>query len=130
MAINPTIKLPELTQNWGNKLLEVKVKLLSHVQLFTIPWTIVYQASLSMGSSRQEYWSGLPFPSSGDLPDPRIEPRSPALQLCPEPPGRAQAKPCVHQDPGERSSDPQETDPDMPMSVQESPVEVWVRGGL
>ena len=63
VAINPTIKLPELTQNWGNKLLEVKVKLLSHVQLFTIPWTIVYQASLSMGSSRQEYWSGLPFPA-------------------------------------------------------------------
>ena len=45
-----------------------------------IPWTIVYQASLSMGFSRQEYWSGLPFPSPGDLPDPGIEPRSPALQ--------------------------------------------------
>ena len=44
------------------------------------PWTIVYQASLSMGFSRQEYWSGLPFPSLGDLPDPGIKPRSPALQ--------------------------------------------------
>ena len=45
-----------------------------------IPWTAVYQASLSMGFSRQEYWSGLPFPSPRDLPDPGIEPRSPALQ--------------------------------------------------
>ena len=43
---------------------------------------------------------------------------------------RAQTKPFVHQDPGERSNDPQETDPDLPMSVQESPVEVWVSGGL
>ena len=48
----------------------VKVKLLSHVRLFVTPWTAAYQASLSMGSSRQEHWSGLPFPSSGDLPDP------------------------------------------------------------
>ena len=45
-----------------------------------IPWTVVSQASLSMGFSRQEYWSGLPFPSPGDLPDPGIEPSSPALQ--------------------------------------------------
>ena len=45
-----------------------------------IPWTVVYQASLSFGFSRQENWSGLPFPSPGDLPDPGIEPRSPALQ--------------------------------------------------
>ena len=43
------------------------------------PWTVVYQAPLSMGFSRQEYWSELPFPSPGDLPDPGIEPRSPAL---------------------------------------------------
>ena len=56
------------------------MKSLSHVQLFAIPWTVVYQASLSMGFSRQEYWSGLPFPSPGDLPDPGIEPGSPALQ--------------------------------------------------
>ena len=53
---------------------------LSRVQLFVTPWTIAYQAPLSMGFSRQEYWSGLPFPSPGDLPDPGIEPRSPALQ--------------------------------------------------
>ena len=58
----------------------VKVKSLSHVRLFVIPWTVVYQVSLSMGFSRQEYWSGLPFPSPVDLPDPGIEPRSPALQ--------------------------------------------------
>ena len=44
------------------------------------PWTIALQAPLSMGFSRQEYWSGLPFPSPGDLPDPRIKPGSPALQ--------------------------------------------------
>ena len=44
------------------------------------PWTVACQAPLSMGCSRQEYWSGLPFPSPGDLPNPGIEPRSPALQ--------------------------------------------------
>ena len=59
---------------------ETEVKSLSRVSLFAIPWTVVYQASLSMGFSRQEYCSGLPFPSPGDLPDPGIEPRSPALQ--------------------------------------------------
>ena len=45
-----------------------------------IPWTVACQAPLSMGFSRQEYWSGLPFPSPGDLPNPEIEPGSPALQ--------------------------------------------------
>ena len=44
------------------------------------PWTVACRAPLSMKFSRQEYWSGLPFPSPGDLPDPEIEPRSPALQ--------------------------------------------------
>ena len=44
------------------------------------PWTVACQAPLSMRFSRQEYWSGLPFPSPGDLPDPGIKPRSPALQ--------------------------------------------------
>ena len=57
-----------------------KVKSLSCVQLFVTPWTQAYQASPSMGFSRQEYWSGLPFPSPGDLPDPGIEPGSTALQ--------------------------------------------------
>ena len=59
--------------------MKVKVKLLSHVRLFVTPWTVAQQAPLSMGFSRQEYWSGLPFPSPGDLPDPDIEPSSPAL---------------------------------------------------
>ena len=44
------------------------------------PWTVAHQATLSIGFSRQEYWSGLPFPTPGDLPDPGIEPGSPALQ--------------------------------------------------
>ena len=52
----------------------------SRVWLFATPWTTADQAPLSMGFSRQEYWSGLPFPSPGDLPNPGIEPRSPALQ--------------------------------------------------
>ena len=59
---------------------KVKVKSLSRVRLFATPWTVAYQAPPSMGFSRQEYWSGLPFSSSGDLPDPAIKPRSPALQ--------------------------------------------------
>ena len=52
-------------------------QLLSCVPLLATPWTVACQAPLSMGFSRQEYWSGLPFPSPGDLPDPRIEPASP-----------------------------------------------------
>ena len=63
--------------------------LVSRVQLFAT-WTVASQAPLSMGFSRQEYWSGLPCPPPGDLPDPGTEPRSPALQvdsLPSEPPG-------------------------------------------
>ena len=56
-----------------------EVKSLSRVRLFAIPWTIAYQIPPSVGFSRQEYWSGLPFPSPGDLPNPGIEPGSPAL---------------------------------------------------
>ena len=59
---------------------KVKVKSLSRVRLLATPWTMAYQDPLSMGFSRQEYWSGLPFPSPGDLPDPGIELGSPALQ--------------------------------------------------
>ena len=59
---------------------EITVKLLSHVWLFATPWTVAYQAPQSMEFSRQEYWSGLPFPSPGNLPNPGIEPGSPALQ--------------------------------------------------
>ena len=54
------------------------------------PWTVAHQAPLSMGFSRQEYWSGLPFPSPGDLPNPGIKPRSPTLHadaLTSAPPG-------------------------------------------
>ena len=58
----------------------MKVKSLSRVRLFATPWTVAYQAPLSMGFSRQEYWSGLPFSSPGDLPNPGIKPRSPALE--------------------------------------------------
>ena len=68
-----------------------EVKSLSHVQPFATPWTVAHQVPLSMGFSRQEYWSGLPFPSPEDLPEPGIKAVSPALQadaLPSEPPGK------------------------------------------
>ena len=68
-----------------------KCQLLSHVRLFVMPRTVALQAPLSMGFSIQDYWSGLPFPSPGDLPEPGIKPGSPALQACSlpsEPPGK------------------------------------------
>ena len=68
------------------------VKSLSRVWLFSTLWTVVHQAPLSMGFSRGEYWSGVPFPSLGDLPNPGVEPGSPALQadaLPSEPPGKS-----------------------------------------
>ena len=71
--------------------MKVKVKSLSRVRLFATLWTVGHQAPLSMGFPRQEYWSGLPSPSPGDLPNPGIKPRSPALQadaLTSEPPGK------------------------------------------
>ena len=67
------------------------MKSFSRVQLFVTPWTVAHQAPPSVGFSRQEYWSGLPFPSPGDLPDSGIEPRSCASQadaLPSEPPGK------------------------------------------
>ena len=67
------------------------VKSLSRVRLFATLWTVAPQAPLSMGFSRQEYWSRVPFPSPGHLPNPGVEPRSPALQadtLSSEPPGK------------------------------------------
>ena len=57
----------------------MKVLVPQSVQLFSIPWTVGYQSPLSMEFSRQEHWSGLPFPSPGDLPDPGIEPKPPML---------------------------------------------------
>ena len=69
----------------------MKVKSLSRVRLFATRWTVACQTPLSMGFSRQEYQSGLPFPSPEGLPDPEIEARSPALEadtLTSEPPGK------------------------------------------
>ena len=68
---------------------ESESEVISCVRLFVTPWTVAHQAPPSMGFSRQEYWSGLPFPSPGDLPDAGIEPRSAAFQadtLTSEPP--------------------------------------------
>ena len=53
----------------------------SHVRLFATPWTVARHVPLSMGFSRQEYWSGLPFPPAGDLPNPGIKTMTPALQI-------------------------------------------------
>ena len=67
------------------------MKLLSRVQLFATPWTIACQAPPSMGFFKHVFWSGLPFPSPRDLPNPGIKPRSPTLQtgaLPSEPPGK------------------------------------------
>ena len=75
--------MPQLNQS--------EVKSLSCVRLFATPWTVAYQASQSMGFSRQEYWSGLPFLSPGDLPNPGIKSGSPTLAadaLPTEPPGK------------------------------------------
>ena len=70
-------KKKKLAVLWGKK---VKVLVAYSVQLFTTPWTIIHLAPLSMEFSRQEYWSGLPFPSPGDLPNPGNEPGSLASQ--------------------------------------------------
>ena len=72
---------------------KVKLKLRSRVRLLATQWTVAHQAPPSTGFSRQEYWSGLPFPFPGDLPDPGIESRSPTLQadaLTSGPPGKPQ----------------------------------------
>ena len=67
---------------------------LNRVQLFLTPWIVAHQASLAIGFPKQEYWSGLPFPSPGDLPDPGIKPESPASSalmgrfFTTEPPGK------------------------------------------
>ena len=72
----------------------MKVKVKSCLTLAT-PWTVAHQAPLSKGFPRQEYWSGLPFPSPGDLPDPEIEPRSPALQT-EALPSESAGRPLIH----------------------------------
>ena len=86
------INFPKQNQGkmkWCNS--ESESEVAQCVRLFATLCTVAYQASLSMGFSRQEYWSGLPFPSPGDLPNPGIEPGSPASEadaLTSEPPGK------------------------------------------
>ena len=89
--------LPAVWETWVRSLgwkdpLEKGMATHSRILTWRTPWTIAYQAPPSMGFSRQEHWSGLPFPSPGDLPDPEIEPGSPTLQadaLPSEPPGKS-----------------------------------------
>ena len=75
----------------------IRTCMLHSVLLFANPWTVARQAPLSMGFFRQKYWNGLPFPSTGDLPDPGIKPKSPvspvlqADSLHTEPLGRTQS---------------------------------------
>ena len=69
---------PYLTNIWS--LFKVKVKTLSGARLFATMWTVAFQAPLATGLSRWEYWSGVPLPSPGDLPNPGIQPGSPPLQ--------------------------------------------------
>ena len=80
MTCGLTMALLRVKEATVNYIVKVKVKSLSHVWFFATPWTVAHQAPPSRGFSRQEYWSGLPFPSPGDLPDPGIEPRSPTLE--------------------------------------------------
>ena len=78
-------------QNKSSEIDPKETDTLSRVRLFETLWTVAYQAPSSMGFSRQEYWSRLPFPSPGDLPHPGVEHRSPAFQadtLTSEPPGK------------------------------------------
>ena len=90
-ALQQGLQVKHLQASYSKESLKVKVKSLSRVRLLVTPWTVAHQAPLSMGFSRQEYWSGLPFHSPGDLSDPGIEPWSPALQanaLTSEPSGK------------------------------------------
>ena len=83
LAIEHTLNLtlfPQLYDVFLSTPEKWKYESLSRVRLFETPWIIVRQAPLSMKFSRQEYWSGLPFTSPGDLPDPGIKPRSPVFQ--------------------------------------------------
>ena len=107
---------------------ERKVKSLSFVQLFVTPWTIAYQRPRSMGFSRQEHWSGLPFPSPGDIPDPGIEPQSSTLQADTspsEPPGKPLAHECAQSSLLSRTTGDQGPAPE---GLFRSAVR-WARGG-
>ena len=113
--------VPALCTKW-------EVKSLSRVQLFATPWTVAYQAPPSMGFSGQEYWSGWPFPSPGDLPDPGIESGTPAFQaeaLTSEPPGKSYRKVTSTRKPSQTHS------PSFSHSVLSLPPEstdVWIPG--
>ena len=100
---------------------------LTHVQLCTTPWALAHQAPLSMGSSRQEHWSGFPFPSPGDLPNPGIEPGSPALQADSLPSATREASGCPKGPSGET------TEPDhlcwLPFQACETPTRAWGERG-
>ena len=78
---NTTFKLVVQESNMKQTSLGKYPRICSYIKkrLFATPWTVAYHAPPSMGFSRQEYWSGLPFPSPRDLPNPGIGPRSPAL---------------------------------------------------
>ena len=94
-TLNQNHPIKPFLNSWPTDIMKwSEVKSLSHVRLFAAPWTVACQAPPSMGFSRQEYWSGLPFPSPGDLPDPGIEPGSPASQAdaLPSKPPAAAAK--------------------------------------
>ena len=75
LLISPFILFSICLTYCGALMLKVKVKLLSRVRLFVTLWTVSHQAPLSMGFPRQEYWSGLPFRSPGNLPNPGIQTR-------------------------------------------------------
>ena len=93
-------RLSTMQETWVRSLgwedpLEKEMAIHSHFLAWKIPWMEEPGGLQSMGFSRQKYWSGLPFPSPGDLPDPGIKPRSPAFQAGPlpsEPPGKALIK--------------------------------------
>ena len=74
LSSNFSILLPPITSSQ----IVIPCCVFSHLQLFGTPWTVACQAPPSMGFPRQGYWSGLPFPPPGGLPDPGIEPRCPA----------------------------------------------------
>ena len=91
LKASDTVHVPMISKHEALPQVKVKVKSLSRVRLLATPWTVAYQAPPSMGFSRQEYWSGLPFPSLEDLPNPGIETGSSALYvdaLPSEPPGK------------------------------------------
>ena len=80
-GINQDVEINKYTLLYIKDLLYIYIcyAMLSHIQLFATEWTVSHQAPLSMGCSRQEYWSGLSFPSPEDLPDVGMESASPAL---------------------------------------------------